>query len=289
MTMIPSLKQQLVHPDIVLAPGIYDALGALLAQEAGFSTLYLSGASIAYSKFASPDIGLVSMNEVAATISSIKERINLPLIVDADTGFGNAMNVARTVRLFERYGANAIQLEDQELPKRCGHLDGKRLVSGDEMSGKIKAATDAREDVNTLIIARTDAIAVEGFESALERVYHYYEAGADILFIEAPTSLEQMKTINSRFASKVPLLANMVEGGKTPFMSSEELQKLGYSLVIFPGGLARSFAFMARQYFNVLKREGSTESFQNMMLDFKELNSLLGTEKILEKGKSYQL
>ena len=189
--------------------------------------MYLSGASIAYTRFGRPDIGLVSMSEVADTISVIRERTNIPIIVDADTGFGNAINVQRTVKLFERMGASAIQLEDQQMPKRCGHLKGKSLVSKEEMVGKVKAAVDARSNANTMIIARTDAIAVEGFDAALERAQAYYQAGADLLFIEAPESLEQMQQLNQKFAGKIPLLANMVEGGSTPIGAAKELEEMG--------------------------------------------------------------
>lgn len=281
------LRTLLHAPEILVVPGVFDAFGALFAQQAGFSALYLSGASLSITRYGHPDIGLVSMNEVIPIISAIKERIELPLIVDADTGYGNALNVIRTVRLFEQNGASGIQLEDQIMPKRCGHLDGKQLVPVSEMVGKIKAATDARQDAETLIIARTDALAVEGFVAALDRGEQYYEAGADMLFIEAPRSQTQMQKINQRFYQKVPLMANMVEGGKTPLLSSQELEKLGYSCVIFPGGFTRAIAFLAQQYFAVLKRDGSTKNFRERMLDFQELNDLIGTAQILEKGKFY--
>src|SRR5688572_6202189 len=182
--MAEMLKQRLSKPPIVIAPGIYDALTALLASNAGFDALYLSGAAIAYTRLGRPDIGLVSMSEVADTIALIRDRVGSNLVVDADNGYGNALNVQRTVRAFERAGANAIQLEDQSYPKRCGHLDDKSLISAEEMAGKIKAALDARETSDTLIIARTDAIAVEGFDRALDRAAQYREAGADVLFVE---------------------------------------------------------------------------------------------------------
>src|SRR6185312_13295915 len=169
---------------ILIAPGVYDALTAHLADQAGFSSLYVSGAGIAYTRLGRPDIGLVAMSEVADTVALIRDRVGSHLIVDADTGYGNALNVARTVRLFERAGANAIQIEDQAFPKRCGHLDNKALVPAGEMVGKIKAALDARSSKETLIIARTDAVAVEGFERAIARALSYQDAGADILFVE---------------------------------------------------------------------------------------------------------
>ena len=282
-----SLPKQLAASTITVAPGVYDALGAVLVQQAGFHVAYLSGASIAYTRFGRPDIGLVGMSEVAETLSAITERSGLPVIVDADTGFGNALNVMRTVRLFESSGATAIQLEDQTLPKRCGHLAGKTLVSQGEMVGKIKAALDARRQAETLIIARTDGIAVEGFDAALERAEHYVEAGADVLFVEAPQSLSQMQAIVARFGGRVPLIANMVEGGKTPQENAEVLQKIGYSLVIFPGGMVRAMAQSVRAYLASLKTHGTNQPFRNRMLDFSELNEVLGTEGMLATGASY--
>lgn len=287
MTSKPSLSEQIAAPEATIAPGIYDALSAVLAEQAGFGAVYLSGASIAYCRFGRPDIGLVGMTEVAATLSAIKERVDLPVIVDADTGFGNALNVMRTVRLFERNGAAAIQLEDQTLPKRCGHLDGKMLVQTGEMVGKIKAALDARQDPKTLIVARSDAIAVEGIEAALDRAEAYAEAGADILFVEAPQSRAEMERIVARFGGRVPLLANMVEGGKTPQVSAGELSAIGYSLVIFPGGLVRAFAKMAQDYFASLQNNGTNQPFRDRMLDLQGLNALLGTEDVLAQGKVY--
>jgi 2-methylisocitrate lyase-like PEP mutase family enzyme len=282
-----SLRARLGQKGIVLAPGIYDALSALLAERAGFEALYLSGASIAYTRHGGPDIGLVTMTEVADTLGAIRERVKLPLIVDADTGFGNALNVMRTVRLFERAGASAIQLEDQTLPKRCGHLDGKTLVSASEMAGKIKAALDARSSNETLIIARTDAVAVEGFDAALARAEKYLEAGADILFVEALRTKEQMQQGLARVAGRAPMLANMVEGGKTPLMSAAELDALGYGIAIFPGGLVRALTRTATDYFANLKSTGSTNAFRDRMLDFDELNGVLGTQDYLALGKRY--
>jgi 2-methylisocitrate lyase-like PEP mutase family enzyme len=282
-----SLPKQLAASTITVAPGVYDALGAVLVQQAGFHVAYLSGASIAYTRFGRPDIGLVGMSEVAETLSAITERSGLPVIVDADTGFGNALNVMRTVRLFESNGAAAIQLEDQTLPKRCGHLAGKTLVSQGEMVGKIKAALDARRQAETLIIARTDGIAVEGFDAALERSEHYVEAGADVLFVEAPQSVSQMQAIVARFGDRVPLMANMVEGGMTPQQNADALQKIGYSLVIFPGGMVRAMAQSVRAYLASLKTHGTNQPFRNQMLDFSELNQVLGTENMLATGASY--
>ncbi len=287
MTNHPPLKDQLSDGGIVVAPGVFDALGAVLVEQAGFRCAYLSGASIAYTRFGRPDIGLVAMSEVADTLSAITQRSGLPIVVDADTGFGNALNVMRTVRLFESVGAAAIQLEDQTLPKRCGHLAGKTLVSTGEMVGKIKAALDARRDAETLIIARTDGIAVEGIEAALDRAERYVEAGADILFVEAPQSADQMRAIVERFGGRVPLLANMVEGGATPQKSAPELQAIGYALVIFPGGMVRALARTAQAYLASLKEHGSTAPFSDNMLDFDGLNDVLGTSDMLALGAGY--
>jgi 2-methylisocitrate lyase-like PEP mutase family enzyme len=281
------LKALLSGPDILLAPGVCDALTALIAEQAGAKAAYLSGAGIAYTRFGRPDIGLVSMAEVADTIALIRDRVSMPLIVDADNGFGNALNVQRTMRVFERAGANALQLEDQTMPKRCGHLDGKTLISDTEMAGKIRAAVDARTSEATLVIARTDAIAVEGYEAACDRAALYIEAGADILFIEAPQTRAQLEAIAARFAGRIPLMANMVEGGKTPIHGTADLQSLGFSLVIFPGGVVRALAKTAGDYYRSLISTGSNEGFKDRMFDFSGLNDVIGTGDMLKKGNSY--
>lgn len=283
---MPSLRDRLADPAPLLCPGIYDALSAALAEEAGFEALYLSGASIAYTLLGRPDIGLVSLTEVAGVLARIRERVALPILVDADTGFGNALNVQRTMRVLERAGASAIQLEDQTFPKRCGHLSDKTLIPVAEMAGKIRAALDARD--RTLVIARTDAIAVEGFGAAMERAERYLEAGADILFVEAPEDGAQMAAVTARFAGRAPLLANMVEGGRTPLADVETLGRLGYRVVIFPGGLVRALGWAAREYFASLKAHGTTAPFRDRMFDFAGLNDMLGTEAILAGAKRYE-
>ena len=281
-----SLRERLKRPPLLLAPGVYDALTALLAEQAGFEAVYLSGAGIAYSRLGRPDIGLVTATEVADTLANIAARVSVPVIVDADTGFGNALNVARTVKQFERAGATVIQLEDQVTPKRCGHLDGKALIPAREMAGKLSAALDARS--NALIMARTDAIAVEGLDKALERAEQYVEMGVDLLFIEAPRSVEEMKSVTGRFASRVPLLANMVEGGKTPVLDAGKLEQLGYRIAIFPGGIARCLVFAAQEYFTTLKRDGTTAALRDRMLDLEGINRVIGTPQMLELGKRYE-
>ncbi len=286
--MTDSLSARLTAPGILVAPGCYDALSANLIERAGFSAAYLSGASIAYTRFGRPDIGLVGMSEVADVVSQIRERVGILLIVDADTGFGNALNVQRTMQLFERSGASAIQLEDQQLPKRCGHLAGKTLVSAREMAGKIRAACDARRSHETLVIGRTDALAVEGLDAALDRAEAYLAAGADILFIEALPDLAAMQCALARFKGRAPLLANMVEGGKSPLLPAVELARLGFSIAIFPGAMVRVQTFAAQRYLETLKRDGTTQALLGEMLDFRALNELLGTEQWLERGKRYE-
>jgi 2-methylisocitrate lyase-like PEP mutase family enzyme len=271
----------------IIAPGVYDPFTALLAEQAGFECLYLSGASIAYTRLARPDIGLVSVSEVASTIELITDRVDLPLIVDGDTGFGNAMNVQRTVRGFERAGAQGIQIEDQSFPKRCGHLAGKTLIPPHEMAGKIRAACDARKSDRFQIIARTDAIAVEGIDAAMERAELYAEAGGDVLFIEAPRSLDQMRQIIGQFAGRVPLLANMVEGGLTPMSSAQELHELGFKVVIFPGGIARAMLRQGQAYYASLNANGSNAPFRDRMADFDELNDVIGLPGLLETSEQY--
>lgn len=283
-----SLRKRLSSQDILVAPGVYDGLTALIAQQAGFEAVYLSGAAVTYTKLGRPDIGLTSVTEMSETMRLIRDRMALPVIIDADTGFGNALNAQRTMRLYESAGANALQIEDQTYPKRCGHLSDKSLISASEMAGKIAAMADARQSAETLIIARTDAIAVEGFDAAVDRAETYCDAGADVLFIEAPRSEAELESITVHFANRVPLLANMVEGGATPIRNADDLQSLGYSIAIFPGGIVRALAKAAENYYGSLKAHGSNRPFADRMFDFDGLNSLLGTQAILDLGKRYE-
>jgi 2-methylisocitrate lyase-like PEP mutase family enzyme len=287
MKMQP-LQARLLRRPILLAPGIYDPLTAVLATRAGAEALYVSGAAIAYTRLGRPDIGLVAMSEVTETITLIRDRVETPLIVDADNGYGNALNMQRTMRLFERAGANALQIEDQSYPKRCGHLSEKRLIGADEMVGKIKAAVDARASAGTLVIARTDAIAVEGFEAAVERAERYAEAGADALFVEAPGSRDQLAAVTKALGGRLPLMANMVEGGKTPIESAAALEEIGFALVIFPGGVVRAIARAAEEFYGSLLSHGTSTAFAARMFDFDELNSLIGTPEMLALGKRYE-
>ena len=282
-----TIRKRLAEPDLLLIPGVYDALSGLLAQQAGAEAVYLSGASISYTRLGRSDVGLMSISEVGDTLAMLCDRIDIPVIVDADNGYGNALNVQRTVRMFERAGAAVIQLEDQSYPKRCGHLSGKSLISSPVMAGKIRAALDARNSDETLIMARTDAIAVEGFEAALERAELYVEAGADVLFVEAPRDTTEMAEIISRFGHRLPLLANMVEGGKTPLLDRAQLQDIGYKIAIFPGGLVRAQTHATQSYLAKLLKDGTTANMLNQMSNFDRLNQIIGTPELQALGKSY--
>lgn len=284
--MSESLLQRLARGDALLAPGAYDPLSALMIESAGFEAVYLSGAAISYTQLGRPDIGLVGLDQVVDVASRIRERVSLPMIVDADTGFGGSVSARRTIRLLERAGASAIQIEDQSFPKRCGHLAGKTVISTDEMCGKLAAVLDARESADTLVIARTDAISVVGLDEAIERAARYRETGADIIFVEAPRSEDEMKAIVKALPG-VPLIANMVEGGTTPPFSLTQLSDMGFKLVISPGALVRSLVFQAEKFLKSLRNSGSTQPMVDSMLDFGGLNARLGIEEIAALGDRY--
>jgi 2-methylisocitrate lyase-like PEP mutase family enzyme len=271
---------------IVLAPGVYDGLSARLVHAAGFRAAYATGGGIARS-MGYPDLGLLAMSEVTDRLALIVEHAGVPVIADGDTGYGNALNVRRTVREFERAGVAALHLEDQLFPKRCGHYDDKGLIPTAEMGQKLRAARDAARDPDLVIIARTDAIAVEGYDAALDRAEAYLEAGAEMLFVEAPRTEAELAGIAERFRGRAPVMANMVEGGATPMTDAAQLERLGFSLVIFPGGTVRAFVKHLADYFANLKEHGTTAPFRDRMLDFKALQALLGTDEILARGKRY--
>jgi 2-methylisocitrate lyase-like PEP mutase family enzyme len=282
-----SLKHRLAQNTAVMAPGVYDPLTALLVEQAGFEAAYLSGASVAYTQLGRPDLGLVGLEHLADVVTRIRERVELPLIVDADTGFGNVLNVQRTVRMLERAGANAIQIEDQGFPKRCGHLAGKVVISAAEMAGKIAAAVDARASSETLIIGRTDAAAVEGFPVALLRAQAYLAAGADVIFVEAPRSEADLRAVVETFGGRVPLVANMVEGGHTPLLSCEQLSDIGFRLVISPGAVVRMMIPAVESLLRALKDHGSTQSVRDRMIDLAGVNSRIGLAAAVSQAQHY--
>lgn len=271
----------------MIAPGVFDALSALLVEQAGASACYVSGASVSYTQLGQPDLGFADLSLIADVTRRVSDRVSIPVIVDADTGFGNALNVERTVRVLEDAGAAAIQIEDQAMPKRCGHLSGKSLVSTEEMCGKIEAARAARRDPRLQIIARTDAVGVEGLEAAFDRAGRYLDAGADVLFIEALRSDDEMGRAAALFADRAPLVANMVEGGRTPIRPAAALGALGYRIVICPGALARVFSFAAQEFLQALIRDGSSRGVADRMLTFDELNRAIGLPELSDRGRHY--
>ena len=281
------LQRQLQTDRVLPVPGVYDGLSALLVEQAGFDCAFLSGACLAFARFGRPDMGLVCAAELRETVAVLRDRVSIPLIVDMDTGFGNALNVQRTVRDLERAGASALQMEDQLAPKRCGHMAGKTVIPAAEMVGKIRAALDARLDDSTLLIARTDALGVNGFEDALERAERYLEAGADALFIEAPQSVAQMQQIGRQFGGRTPLVHNLVEGGNSPVAGSAGLQQLGYRLALYPAALLHQFVPAAQALLQVIANTGSTASLRSQLYELGDMNRVLGAEQLLAAAGQY--
>ncbi|MCP4680506.1 MAG: isocitrate lyase/PEP mutase family protein [Deltaproteobacteria bacterium] len=284
--MPKSLRERLTQQEILIAPGAYDAFIASLIEKSGFEAVYMSGAGVSYSTLGRPDMGILTQTEMVARVEMISRAVSVPVIADGDTGYGNAVNVVRTVHLYERAGASAIQLEDQQFPKRCGHLSGKELVSTEEMVGKIRAAVDARDSDDFLIIARTDARSVTGLDEALLRARKYADAGADVIFVESPHNAEDLEAVAEALGD-VPLIANMVEGGKTPLLTADELQEMGYSLVIYPNSITRRFARVALDLLAELKTKGTTHHMRDKMIPFKELNRMLGIDNYRELEKKF--
>ncbi|XEQ94017.1 2,3-dimethylmalate lyase [Sporomusa carbonis] len=268
-----------------MAPGAHDALTAKIIEKTGFPAVYMTGYGQAASHLGKPDVGLLTMSEMVARAANIVEAVNIPVIADADTGFGNAINVMRTVREYEKAGVAAIQLEDQVAPKKCGHMIGRQVVPQVEMVGKLKAAVDARSDADLVIIARTDARTVHGIEEAIERAKAYEEAGADVLFIESPESMEEMKRITATFS--VPVLANMVEGGRTPLVPVTELADIGYKIVIYPTASTYTLTFAINRLMENLKQTGTTAGMLDQMVTFTEFNELIGLPQIREFENIY--
>lgn len=269
---------------LVIAPGVYDGLSARVAEGVGFGAVYLSGGAVARSTGV-PDVGLLTMSEVLDRTRQIVDAVDCPVIADADTGYGGVLNVARTVREFERAGVAGIHLEDQVLPKRCGHYENKTIVEPGVMVARIQAALDARVDPRFIIIARTDARAVEGLEAALARSRRYAEAGADMIFVEAPQSEHEIEAIAEGI--EAPLVINMFKGGKTPLLSASRLQELGYSLMIVPSDLQRAAIYGMQRAAEALLGEGSTASFAGHMVSFAERERLVGLEGYVELDDRY--
>jgi 2-methylisocitrate lyase-like PEP mutase family enzyme len=267
------LREMLERREAILLPGAANALAARVIEDIGFKAIYVSGAGVTNTYLGVPDIGLISVTELADNVAAMREAVALPLIVDADTGFGNAINVGRTVKTLERCGANAIQLEDQDFPKRCGHFAGKHVIPRAEMVQKIRAAADARNDVDLVIMARTDAIAVNGFEDAMERAEAYIEAGADMTFVEAPRDEAQMRAIPKRL--KVPQLVNIVAGGLTPMIAFDELSKMGFAMVLYANAALQASLAGMQKVLGHLHSHGSLDGIMPFLAGFEERQRLV--------------
>jgi 2-methylisocitrate lyase-like PEP mutase family enzyme len=278
------LRALLGSGHIVVAPGAYDGLSARLVEQAGFPAIYASGGAIARSTGV-PDIGLMPVDAIVDRLASMVDVVAAPVVADADTGYGNALNAQAAARAFERAGVAAFHLEDQTFPKRCGHYNDKSLVPVGEMVQKLKAMRDALHDPDFVLIARTDAIAVEGFSAAIERASAYGEAGADVLFVEAPTTEPEIAEIAKRLPGWK--LINMFEGGKTPLLPASRLQELGYHLVIIPSDTQRAAIKAMQRALGAIARDGSSASMTTDMVSFKEREAIIGTADYLDRGKRY--
>ena len=280
-----TLKKLLQRNKLLVAPGCFDGLSARLVEEGGFEAAYLSGGAVARS-MGIPDIGLVTMSEAIERAAQVVSAIKIPIIADADTGYGNAVNLVRTVREFERIGVAAIHIEDQMTPKRCGHLDGKEVVSLPEIEQKIAAALATRTDPDFCIIARTDARAVNGMDDAIERAKSFAKLGVDAIFVEAPQSEDELEEIPRRLPG-VPLLVNVFKGGKTPMLPMDRLEKMGYRIAIYPSETQRAAIHAMRNALATLKREGTTESIDATLTTFKERDRVVGLDEWQKIEKSF--
>ncbi|EGW40999.1 isocitrate lyase/PEP mutase family protein [Desulfosporosinus sp. OT] len=279
------LRDLLADQEILVVPGAHDVLTAKIIEKTGFQAVYMTGYGQAASHLGTADVGLLTMSEMLARANNFASAVDVPVIADGDTGFGNAINVMRTVRQYEMAGVAAIQLEDQVAPKKCGHMTGRQVIPMAEMVGKIRAAVEARRNSDFVIIARTDARTIHGIDEAIRRAKAYEEAGADVIFVESPESVEEMKRITSGF--NVPVLANMVEGGRTPLLSARELEKLGYDLVIFPTSSTYMVAQAMKNLMEELMKTGTTKNLMSKMIPFPEFNELIGLMEIRELEAKY--
>ena len=284
MTRARKLRELLAGDRIVMAPGAYDAWSARMVEAAGFPAVYVTGYGVSASVLGAPDIGLISFAEMVTAVRNVCNATAVPVIADADNGYGGALNVVRTVREYEAAGAAAIQLEDQVMPKRCGHMEGKQLIPRDEMAAKIRAAVYARRNSDTVIIARTDAIAVNGYDDAIDRAVAYREAGADVIFVEALRTREQIE--NAARLVGAPLMANMVEHGKTPLDTAENLYRMGFRIAIYPVVLLYSATRAMQDVLATLKEREDLAACMNREVDFPTFNGMIGLQgyRDLEKG-----
>ncbi|WP_294184472.1 oxaloacetate decarboxylase [uncultured Clostridium sp.] len=279
------IKDFIKRGELLVSPGAFNSISAKIVEQSGFDSVYMTGYGAAANLLGSPDIGLLSASEMIKHLSYMSESVDIPIIADADTGYGNVLNMYRTVREYEKAGAAAIQIEDQCWPKRCGHMDGKQVISAEEMAAKIRAAVDARQDEDTVIIARTDALAPIGFDEAIRRGNLYKEAGADVIFVEAPPDIDKLKQIPKLV--KAPILANMIEGGKTPVLSAEELQNLGFAIAIYPLSTLYVMTKAVKDLLYELKNTGTTQGKIGNMIDFPEFNEIVQLSKIRKTEQKY--
>lgn len=279
------LRAKLAERRGMLVPGAANALAARVIEDLGFEAVYVSGAGVTNTFWGMPDLGFISLGEMVQHTTTIREAVDIPVVVDADTGFGNALNVRHTVRLLERAGADAIQLEDQPMPKKCGHFENKSVIPAEEMSGKIKAAVDARASRDLLIIARTDSLAVEGFDAAIERAQRYIEAGADVTFVEAPKSADQLRDIPRRLS--VPQVVNVVVGGKTPVVARDELARMGYGLVLYANVALQGAIAGMQAALKHLKTNGRMDEASGMVASFTERQRLVKKPLFDELERKY--
>ncbi len=280
------LRRLLAGPEFLVLPGVYDALTAKIAEQVGFNCLVMGGYSIAASKLGQPDVGYLTMTEMAQAVKTICDAVNVPLFADGDTGYGNPLSVRRTVIEFERAGAAAILFEDQVWPKRCGHMQGKEVIPTEEHAMKLRAAKDARTNPDTVIIARTDSRAVLGLQEAIRRGWQYFDAGADALFIEAPQDEAELTAIGRAFPGKI-LLSNMIEGGKTPILAPAQLQQLGFKVVFWPVTALYAVLKALEDVFGELKRSGTTAAVTDKLHSFQEFNQLIGLAEYSTLEKKY--
>jgi carboxyvinyl-carboxyphosphonate phosphorylmutase len=274
------LRELLAGPGPVVAPGAYDALSARLVEQAGFDVVYMTGFGTTASLIGRPDVGLLGGAEMVDNARRISAAVDVPVIADADTGYGNAINVVRTVQSYEQAGVAGVHLEDQVMPKKCGHMSGKAVIGTDEMAGKIRAAVAARHDPDFLVIARTDAAAVEGLDAALERARAYADAGADLLFVEAPTSEHDISRVARELAGVAPLVFNWAEGGRTPPLSLDRIAELGFSLVLFPIGTLLAATAGVRALLATLRADGTPATALPGLPSFDEFTDLIGLPEI---------
>lgn len=279
-------QQLLASKDTFILPGAFDAMTARIIEETGFKAIYATGAGISNAQLGWADVGLTTLTEIAQVVSWMSEVTTVPIVVDADTGFGNAINMQRTVKILEKAGAAALQIEDQVMPKKCGHFNGKEVISKDEMVGKIKAALDARTDDQLAIIARTDALGVLGFDEAIERANAYKEAGAHAIFVEAPTTYEQLSRITKE-VSGIPHIINLVEGGKTPLVSRQEAQNLGFQIMLCANSALRGAIKGATDAMQILMRDESQENIHDVICTWEQRQELFKLKEIQQLEKQY--